>query len=67
MFETIKYREDIRGFKIRKPDMAQGFELIRIQNIFLHVPLHAYFAYDNFFICPSFDMMDIIRLKQERM
>ncbi|CAC5421271.1 unnamed protein product [Mytilus coruscus] len=53
MFETIEYREDVQGFKIRKPGMAQGFELIRIQNIFLHVPLHAYFACDNFFYLSS--------------
>lgn len=27
MFGTIEYRKDSQGFKIRKPDMAQGFEL----------------------------------------
>ena len=62
MFETLQYNNQIQGYEIRKPLMAQGWELIKVQSMFINLPLHAYTGKQNkLYVCPPFDMVDLIQ------
>lgn len=61
MFETLNFNEEILSYQVKQPDLPQGNELIYIENMLMHCPLHLYEGkQQNLFIPIPYDLVDVI-------
>ncbi|KAK3105273.1 hypothetical protein FSP39_021422 [Pinctada imbricata] len=66
MLQTLEFNEHLRGYRVDSYNIAQGLELIKIENAFLHIPLHLYKCHNEKYIFPPFDLVDTIRYTQQQ-
>ena len=64
MYETVRFDENILGYVVDEPAVAQGLELVHIDNIFGSSPLHLYKGKEESFIV-AHDLLDLVRLKHK--
>lgn len=65
MYVTVKYDEHVLAYEVQEPMVAQGLELVYIDNIFVHQPLYLYKAREKSYIITPYDLIDTTRLKSQ--
>lgn len=61
MFETLSFNEEILSYHVAYPSMPQGHELIHIDNMLIHCPLHVYRGQQQKYYIPiPFDFVDLM-------
>ena len=63
MYKTVRFDEHVLGYAVCEPTIAQGLELVFIENIFVPFPLHLYNNGQESFVIVPYDLMDVIRSK----